>query len=609
MSWTTTVIAICLLLLALMVWKEVSRNNRSRLLSRMLASILAAIALACIALPISYTAKTTISNSEGVLLTPGFNKDSLAAYQNNKLYTTDAAITKANPKFKITSVANLSDFASGVINISKLHILGYGLSENDLRRLKHLPLKFHPEKLNQGIVAINWNKSLKSGESLIVQGSLTGAKPNTIIILKGLNTTLDSIIINKSSYQNSGNSANPGNSYSDAFQLTSIPKNTGKATYNIIVLNGKDTLEKETIPFEVEPAKPLKVLMIAASPDFEHKFLKNWLVQQGYTLAVRTAISKEKYSREYFNMVQTPIDQLTPALLDKFDVLIGDLSAYALLSSAENSAIQQQMAQKGLGVVIKADSLAKGNTFLANTFPLDRLSDKTQKTSALSIEGQTAPTAKLNLDPVFIKYQNNTQPLVTDEQKHIVASSTIYGSGKIVFSVLSNTYNWALAGNQINYTTLWSGLISKAARKSNSLQQWSASPNFAMVNEPVTLTIEGVFTIPLQVKADNSILAFIQNALLPFSFSATYWPEKTGWQQVTQNDAKVFNWYTFAPDEWVTLKAAEKVKETQRYLRLNKAKINVATAEKKVVNVPVSKIYFYILLLLSYTYLWVERKL
>jgi hypothetical protein len=594
MTWNAIVIIICLLLAGFMIWKEYRRENRLRLPLRIVSVVLASAALACIALPISYSSKSITGIKDGILLTRGYAKDSLTAYQSSKLFTTDAAIQKAYPKLKITLVADLGDFPAGNYNIASLHILGYGLNGDELAQLKHFPVKFHPATIPAGITSISWNHHIKIGEALQVQAKFTGNKSKTSVILKGLNTTLDSVIL----------PANGG-----SFSLQTIPKNTGKANYILLALSGKDTIENEVIPFEVQPAKPLKVLMLSTSPDFENRFLKNWLAQHGYGVAVRTAISKEKFSREYFNMPQTLIDHITTPLLDKFDIVIGDLSAFKLLSPAENTTLQQQMLQKGLGVIAKADSAAKGTSFLANAFAMDRISDKNQRSLQLTIEGQSKPSSRLTLDAVFIKPQANTQPLVYDEQGHISSSSTIYGSGKIVFTTLSNTYSWVLAGNETDYTALWAMLIDKASRKTPATQQWAASPQFPPVGEAATLILNGPASLPLQIKSGTSNLAFAQNPTLPFSWTATYWPTQNGWQQITQNGSPVYQWYAFEPNAWASLHAAENVEATEKYLAANNAKADAVTTAENTIRVPVSKIYFYILLLLACTYLWVEKKL
>ncbi|RKR85054.1 hypothetical protein BDD43_5310 [Mucilaginibacter gracilis] len=600
MNWAVIVILICLLLAIFMVWKEYKRPNRLRLTLRTIATLLALAALACIALPVSYSSKTISGINNAVLLTPGFNADSLKGYSNSALYTTDISLQKNYPKLKINLIADLADIPQGKLNINNLHIWGYGLNSDELRQLGNYPIRFHPSVDPPGFRSINWNHKLKIGERLTLQGKFNGAPSKTTLILKGLNTTLDSV--NLSPNNNSGERG------AVTFQLQTTPKNLNRAVYTLLAVSGRDTIARETIPFEVEANQALKILMLNEAPNFENRFLKNWLSQNGYGVTVRTAISKQKFSREYLNMAQTPVDGITQALLQKFDLVIGDLSSFKLLSSAESSALEQQMAQKGLGVIVRADSSGKGNSFLSGAFPLDRLSDKNQKAVSLNIGGPNTASARLTLDAIFIKPQPNTQPLVTDGQNHIIVSSTIYGSSKIVFSTLSNTFNWVLSGNQTDYTLLWNLLIDKAARKSTSTQKWHIVPALPVVNGATTITAEGPQTLPIQIKVNNSPVAFAQNPVLPFSWSASYWPANYGWQQVLQNGVTVYWWYAFIPTQWLSLHAAENSTATQKYAMQHSIQSSNAAALQSSIKVPIPKIYFYLLLLFCCTFLWVERK-
>lgn len=126
--WNTIVIVACTVLALSKIWLEYRRPNRMRLTLRIIATLVIAVALACIALPITYATKTLTGIKDGVLITKGFDADSLSRYQNSKLFTTETAIQKANPKYKIALIADLADIPRGKLNIANLHILGYGLT-------------------------------------------------------------------------------------------------------------------------------------------------------------------------------------------------------------------------------------------------------------------------------------------------------------------------------------------------------------------------------------------------------------------------------------------------------------------------------------------------
>src|ERR1700742_1360420 len=102
MSRTIIVLIICCLAAGFAVWKEYERANKSYLILRIIASLLAVTALAGIVLPVNYSKDIIRQDDHSVvLLTTGFKPDSLKNYQGNKLFTTDRSIEKAYPKAKL----------------------------------------------------------------------------------------------------------------------------------------------------------------------------------------------------------------------------------------------------------------------------------------------------------------------------------------------------------------------------------------------------------------------------------------------------------------------------------------------------------------------------
>src|SRR5579859_5430685 len=102
MSWTIAVLIICCLLAAFAAWKEVARLKKAHLYLRVIASVLAAAALACIILPISYNKDISPADDHSaVLLTPGFDPDILTNYKSDQLFTTDKSVRKSYPRTKL----------------------------------------------------------------------------------------------------------------------------------------------------------------------------------------------------------------------------------------------------------------------------------------------------------------------------------------------------------------------------------------------------------------------------------------------------------------------------------------------------------------------------
>lgn len=588
MNWTWLVLIICCLLAVFAAWKEYQRPGKSNLALRIVASLIAITAIACIAIPLTYTRDITDADEHSaLLLTPGFTKDSLGNYKNSKIFTANKAIANAYPKAKLIRLDELKVDSPA---ITKLHVFGFGLNEAELKELDHLPVSFHPSSAAEGFSSIGWNQELRTGEALSIQGEYKNDHSRPVkLVLKGLSTPMDTVTI--------------GAKKTSGFELNTVPKNEGRAVYHLLAIAGADTLSNEPLPIEISPIKSLKVLILSASPDFETRFLKNWLSENGFSVAVRSVISKNKFSSEYVNMQPVNVDHLNNTLLDKFDVVIGDLSVL----KPEGALLKQQVAEKGLGVIIRADSSSKAASWLQNDFPVEKLNVKNAPSGSLIINGKKDKTSALKIDPKYIRLQPGTQPLVSDEQRHVLVNTSLVGAGRLAFTTVNNTYNWMLDGNKDDYAAFWSLLISKVARKVPVTENWSVGSSFPVADEPVQLKLE-TSAVPGNVVAENSVIASSQNPFIPFEWGNTFWPEAAGWQSVKQNNGHLAWWYVYDKNDWSSVKASEKIRATTQYAETFAANASVTKAIQKKTQIEVPKIYFYLLLLAACTFLWIEAK-
>ncbi len=525
---------------------------------------------------------------EFVLLTDGFHADSLKSNANQKVFAIDGAVKKAYPKaILLSSLDELTD----ALQSHSLHIYGNGLRPFELAQLDSALVVFHPSASPAEVNSINWNEKLKVGEELHVQGRYHNPSAQKVkLLLKGLNTILDTVTIKPNAQAE--------------FELATLPKTTGRVVYTLQSVLDGDTVTLGSIPVQIDAIKPLKVLMLSSSPGFEIRFLKNWLSQNGYAVAVRSAISKDKYNSEFINIPQVPLGRLSASTLNKFDVVTGDLSTLNSLSTADVSSLKQEVEDKGLGVIVQADSTGKTG-WLQKDFPLDKPSGK-ELVSSLIINSKKSASAQLNIGNTFIRYQNGTQPLVTGPQGRILAGSSIAGSGKLIFTTLGNTYTWALGGNQQDYSALWSALISKAARRDTSIQNTFSVQGLSVTGEPVQLQVASGKASAVSINGGG--VAVEQNPAIPFEWNVNYQPTQSGWQSFTQN-GKTEWWYAHNKNDWEGVQATAKIAATTKYARENQPGRIVTKQIQQKLRIEVPKIYFYILLLAALTFLWVERKL
>jgi len=591
MHWNYLVLIICLFLAVITVIKEYRRGNKQRLGLRVAASLIGIAALGAIALPITYRTEANQPANEAVLLTPGFNDDSLNKFKNDALYTIDAAINTHYPKAKLITPDQVKTSVPAIV---RLHILGYGLTKEELNLLGDVPVIFHPALYPDGIVSVSWSEKLKQGQPFVVQGKFNHTNTRQLrLILKELNTSVDSMTIERRGNIN--------------FEFSSLPKSTGRLADHLLVIAGHDTLENEGLPLMVESFQPLKILVLAASPDFENKFLRNWLAANGFAIAVRSSISKDKISMQFVNMEQLPIAHLSAPVLDKFDVLIADLSVLKSLSGTEAAVLKQQVNQNGLGLIIRADTILKTATLLQSDFTIYKETSNDQKALSLRLLGGKAFSKNSGAGQLFINYKEGMQSLLSDAQNRVLAGVNLLGSGKIVCITLDNTYTWMLSGNKNDYSAFWSLLIGKAAKVIPQPENWTIATPFPAINMPVTVQVETAAP-PGQILMDNESASPKQNGELPFQWQSSWWPAQAGWHALQHRGGPAAWIYIYNATDWAAIKAVNKILDTKQYV----SGIPLAGVTKQIhrkVKIPVPKVYFYMLLLICCTFLWAEGKI
>jgi hypothetical protein len=583
-AWNMIVIAMGVVLLVFICRKEFIRANKARLAWRMLASMIAVFCLVCMGLPVTFTPSGTPSGNQAILVTEGADEDSIQQFNKNRnqkliVYHTEDLLSAEHQKY------------------DSLHVFGYGISDDELQTLNTSKLIFHPVKIMNGIVAIDWNRKIEKGKELWIQGTYTNQSSSSILlVLNGFNIMLDSFSVpaKKEIF----------------FRLHTIPKQNGKAVFTLSALHGKDTLEKEPIPIEVINPSPVKVLMLAASPDFENRFVKDWLSQNGYAVVAKTTISTNKFDKTFLNVGAVSIDRLTANLLDSFDVLLSDENALLSLSKPEQENIYNQVVRKGMGMIIRSDTIHPSKEWFAAPFQLYTLPGKQPTHLSVHItNGEMAPAILPVDQPLFIRYKNGMQPLVTDSVNNIITGMIAEGAGRIAFSTLNNTYNWQLSGNTKSYSYFWSDLLQKTARQKISETSFETSSLLPVEQESVSIVYGANDGTSQGLTVDGKKLALAQNGNLTDQWHGTYWPLKPGWQLGVNEQGITNNWYVYDKYDWKYVKAQKKINATKQYVQNGGEITKNERVEEKGLPVPVPLAYFFLPFIICCGFLWMERKI
>ncbi|RWU10872.1 hypothetical protein [Pedobacter chitinilyticus] len=579
----------CLLLLCLLVYQEIKRPNKHWLGARLFASLLAVAMLALLIVPINVNQQSKQQPTQLNIISAGYHADGLAQIPHQKYFLEEALASTL--KRKANFIPDLAYHLAAHPEINNIAVYGYGLTGEQLKQIKNIPLEFHPAEKPSGVIACHWKDELKEGETLVVQGQYRHHRSKAVNLkLIGFGKTLDSTQI-------IGNSTTK-------FSFQHQIKQKGRSVLQLVALQGKDTLSQEPIPVQTLAKTSLKIVVLGSSPGFEYNFLKKWLYENQYALALRNRISKDKYSIEFLNRSNIDINRLSTQLLQKEDVLLLDQQEFESISASEKQAIKQAVAQ-GLGLIILAQEPNTTEPWL-KSFNLAAIK-KQEKINQLQLTSSPIKLAALpEQAPFSIGNRPDQQPLVLDGPSAI-AVQKLYGKGKIVTTTLSNSYQWRLTGNQQDYALYWSSLLEAAARNTapNYLLQTESNIPRDMSKLNFSLSTPSA-TIPAITNQQQS-LSSQQNMLFSNRWQFQYWPLQSGWHQVAVDGQKQ-HFFVFGKENWQALSADQRIKQNIAYA-LSHPSPKVLPQTTIILKKTISKWWFFIAFVLATGFLWFESRL
>jgi len=584
------VIILAVLGAGLLTWKEVQRPQRAHLAWRVMAVLLAVAALVCLVLPVRYPVSATNSVSEVVILTRGADKSKASVRPGVPVYTTDASLTGKD----ITYVPDIPWLMEQHPLVNKITVKGYGLSAYELQWLQARPVEMLYERavVPEGLIAANWNRKLRLGEVLEVQGIYHNSKADSVkLCLSGLGTRFDSLTI--------------AGDTSQAFSLHCRPAHLGNTLYELQAIGAGRTIAEEKVPVVLSPAAELQVLLLSSSPDFDNRFLANWLYENKYKVMARHTVSKNKYGQAFLNISRPSLPGISTSLLDAYDVVITDDECLAAASASERAALQAAV-KKGMGLILQADSTV-GLSAFSQMVPIKRQSANAPAARPLKLAGQTALTAPL-LPEQWLAVESSRwdQPLVTDPQDAVLVTAHLYGAGKVVVNTVGNTFSWLLAGNRSDYARFWSLLLHKAARSAQQEYLWQQASDFPVTGSPVQLTLQSApDRIPV-IHTPGGKVYVSQHATLPDTWSGTWWPVEKGWQTISSGDSTAL--YIYEPGDWQAARAWRSINDNRTFAvsRQHTMQPEAATEQKTTKQVP--PLVFFGIFLVCCAYLWIEAK-
>ncbi len=459
-------------------------------------------------------------------------------------------------------------------------VLGDGLPDYILKELDD-PFQFLAGELPKGIVKWQAPTVFKANQQSIISGSFR-ANGKSKIVLRNPGNAEDSVEF-----------AARGD---HSFSLSLTPRQQGFFAYEVII---QDILgiQKQKFPVVVKKEKQLTILFFQKYPTSEVRYLKNYLIESGHALAIRSQISKNNFRYEFANRKSMKIDHLTADALESFDLFLIDNESLESLSAIERKFLDESI-KTGLGVVVLLNSidLKKNQSFL--NLPLMSYSKDTAQIK-LTTGTFTFSTWPLSLEA-------NVEP-VSQAENRVLSGYINRGEGKIAIQFLQETYRLLLEGKANDYATLWSPLLERTARMENSKFKILPPPFPIYQDEPFIVNVIASQQKP-NFLADGVLIPFREDVVIDDYWHGTTWAGDPGWHKFAiQNDSIVKYYYVSSAEEWQSLRIAQQQRANQiasgRSSVLLKQRINLL--ERK----PISSLLFFLVFLLAASFLWLAPKL
>jgi hypothetical protein len=497
--------------------------------------------------------------------------------------------------------------------LNTVEVLGFGLDASQWQHFADdLEIKFEPAAVS-GFAGMRWQRSLSEGETLFVRGHYSQADNDAIIDIRLLDPA--SNVVGETRIKNGQD-----------FELATRVKTRGHLEYTLQAWRSDMLLSGQVLPLEAGQGDRINIMIQQSAPSFETRALKAYAAAAGHRLRFQSFISKGKSVRQSANLSDDEDSTFSPAVLAGQDLLIIDGRSLAGLPATHRQWLQDAVGE-GLGLLIMADS--------------DLLKNFSQLDSNLLSGFNLAPLTgvELMVVPRLLKGgpRNWQQPVIAagmelsaddadvlmdDGYGRSLVLKRASGLGHVSISLVGHVHSWLTAGHRADWGDYWSAMIEPLARQRDGSYLLPApETGLFRVNRrvavcafspgqdlSVTITPENLENQPTRLELELAV----DNLNSPRR-CAWFWPEASGWHLLELSAGGAENpldrqaIYVFRDDQWTA---------EQRELRVvaTRAKASGSNAEPSATSVkrttaPLDVFWPWLILVLSATLLWLERKL
>lgn len=543
----------------------------------------AMLALAAIGLRPSWPRR--VLTGESILVTPGADA---------------AAVRRLVDSLRGATVfTSQEDLAASGRRLRRLHVVGWGLPADQWPELGFRPVILHPAPTAPGFTRVTWSPELVLGDALVIEGRVAGLPAGTAVWSTDPAGRLDSTLAMADG----------------SFRLDLRPRGSGRQLYLLQAGAGDHTAAGETLAVSVITPPPRRILILEAAPSFETSALRDWLAVRNGAVAIRTAVSRDRYRTEFVNRDRIALTPVTDRLLTQFDLVEIDGRTLIGLSATERATLRQAVTERGLGVLMVADTVIfdPGARFSDRGFFFDfalrRVRDVDQRTVRPAWAGlRIAVPSPVPAEPYALADRFGIETIIDDGTGQAEAQVAPRGAGRIGVSLVTGSTRWLRGGQRDVYAAYWSRLLAAltAGTSIDRFEVETAGP--WLVNRPLVVRAAGsadhtvAMVMPPSGTPDTVFLA--RDPLTPDTWRGVYWPRETGWHQV--GGAQGTAWFVQGPAAWRSREAAERLDASALHAVLQPA--SAPSLAGTSTRVPIPRRWFFGLFVLCAAVLWSSRR-
>jgi hypothetical protein len=379
-------------------------------------------------------------SGELVVLTPG-----ATPAQRSALHATSdvVALPGVEASRAIERAPDLATALRRHPDARRLRIVGAGLPSRDLDAARSLVGAFEQSPLPRGLVELEAPRSVRAGNAWRVSGRVEGAAQARVELRDPSAAVVAAATVDEQG----------------RFALEAYAKDEGFAMFALRVQDGRGAqVDEASLPLLVRRGEPLRLLVLAAAPDAELKYLRRWAVDAGLRIDSRLGLSEGVALTE-------GAPALDDAGLRAADVAIIDERAWAALTAVQKKSLLDAV-DDGMGLLLRVTGAlppSVADDWAALGF---RIEPATGEAVAVRLDralGSAGAGPALARQAISVQAPDATA-LLRDDDAEPLALWRAQARGRLGLWWLADSWRLALSGERSRHANVWSRTLATLAR-------------------------------------------------------------------------------------------------------------------------------------------------